>query len=126
MRGVDNRLIPIDSNLSLKIKWEGSFVEIDQVAVTRDMPFAIILGVDWIVKSETSLVVRDGRIVLTPKKQEIPQPKQAEGRKKKVRFAGIDDSTIEQDDDEYISNSDELIESIQKDSPPKRVTACPA
>ena len=45
LRGVDNRLIPIDSNLSLKIKWEGSFVEIDQVAVTRDIPFAIILGV---------------------------------------------------------------------------------
>ena len=126
LRGVDNRLIPIDSNLSLKIKWEGSFVEIDQVAVTRDMPFAIILGVDWIVKSETSLVVRDGRIVLTPKKQEIPQPKQAEGRKKKVRFAGIDERTIEQDDDEYISISDELIESIQKDSPPKRSKACPA
>ena len=48
-------------------------VELNEVAVVKNCPFALILGADWIVKREVNLIVEDGKIVL--KSQDSNQPK---------------------------------------------------
>lgn len=122
LRGMGDKLVPIESHLPLNIKWEGSFVNIDRVAVVRDMPFAIILGCDWIIKSETDLLVRGGKIVLKPKfVKKSFQDYEQEETKKKVRFAGIEEHTIDDKFEEDVPCiSDELIESIKSELPPNR------
>ena len=80
LTGVDDKKIIVDSFCSLKVKWENKAVELNEVAVVKNCPFALILGVDWIVKRKLNLIVEDGKIVL--KSQDSNQPKD-----KKVRFA---------------------------------------
>jgi hypothetical protein len=94
LTGVDDKKVMVDSLCSLKVKWENKVVELNEVAVVKNCPFALILGVDWIVKSKLSLIVEDGKIVL--KSQDSNQPKV-----KKVRFAGIEEQNIcSEEDDE--------------------------
>lgn len=64
LRGVDNRVVRVEGTLPLSIKWRDRFVAVDQVTLLRTAPFALILGVDWIVKCETNTIVREGRIEL--------------------------------------------------------------
>ena len=84
LTGVDDKKVIVDSFCSLKVKWENKVVELNEVAVVKNCPFALILGVDWIVKRKLNLIVEDGKIVL--KSQESNQPKV-----KKVRCAGIEE-----------------------------------
>ncbi|KZR95510.1 Uncharacterized protein APZ42_010745, partial [Daphnia magna] len=64
LRGVDNKPVRVEGSLPLNVKWGGKLVKINHVTVLRTAPFALILGVDWIVKSNTSIVVKRGRIEL--------------------------------------------------------------
>ena len=64
LTGVDDKKIIVDSFCSLKVKWENKAVELNEVAVVKNCPFALILGADWIVKREVNLIVEDGKIVL--------------------------------------------------------------
>jgi hypothetical protein len=117
LTGVDDKKVMVDSFCSLKVKWENKVVELNEVAVVKNCPFALILGVDWIVKSKLNLIVEDGKIVL--KSQDSNQPKV-----KKVRFAGIEERNIcsEEDDENDFFVSDELIDSLEAENKTKR---CP-
>ena len=55
LTGVDGKKVIVDSYCSLNVKWENQIVDLENVAVVRSCPFALILGADWIVKSKTSL-----------------------------------------------------------------------
>ncbi|EFX68315.1 hypothetical protein DAPPUDRAFT_114668 [Daphnia pulex] len=57
LRGVDNKIVPVDSFCSLIIGWG---------------------GVDWIVSSKTNLVVKGGRLVLEGKGTDINRGKEGE------------------------------------------------
>jgi hypothetical protein len=53
----------VDSSLPLNVKWDNCVVELKEVAVVKSYLFALILGLDWIIKSKTSLVVENDKIV---------------------------------------------------------------
>lgn len=114
--GVDSRRVSIDSFLPLNVKWEGSLVKLDKVAVVRSCPFALILGVDWIINSKTDLIVKDGRIVLKPFCSLDVGVK-----KKKVRFMGIDElDDLRGKEEEPPFISDEFLESVKEELPKTR------
>ena len=83
LTGVDNNKVEVDSFCPLKITWEKQEVELKEVAVVKSCPFALILGVDWIIQSKTSLIVDNDKIVLKPCNSQTE-------KLKKVRFAGIE------------------------------------
>jgi len=60
--GVDGRRICVEESIELKVGWDGRFQILDCVAVVHKLPFALILGVDWIVKSRARLFVQDGEL----------------------------------------------------------------
>ncbi len=57
LTGVDDKKVIVDSFCSLKVKWENKVVELNEVIVVKNRSFALILGVDWIVKSKLNLIV---------------------------------------------------------------------
>ena len=61
------------SGAGLSVDEAQKVVELNEVAVVKNCPFALILGVDWIVKRKFNLIVEDGKIVL--KSQDSNQPK---------------------------------------------------
>ena len=130
LRGVDNRLVEVDSFLPLDIEWDRRMVNLNEVAVVKSCPFALILGVDWIVKSKTNLIVRDDRIVLQGencviRKASLESPVNVKLRKptliKKVRFAGVEEYPPEPEiENDLPFVSDELIATIKTEMPQKR------
>lgn len=46
IRGVDNKLVSVDSFYSLIIDWEGNKTELSDVAAIKSSPFSLILSVD--------------------------------------------------------------------------------
>lgn len=64
MRGVDNKKVQIDGVVSLGVKWQGKQIELKEVAVVRSAPFALILGIDWIIASKTNIIVEEGLLKL--------------------------------------------------------------
>jgi hypothetical protein len=63
LMGVDNKKVVVDSSLPLNVKWDNCVVELKEVAVVKSCLFALILGLDWIIKIKTSLVVENDKIV---------------------------------------------------------------
>ena len=90
-------------------------MELENVAVVRSCPFALILGADWIVKSKTSLIVEDDKIIA--KSTEPSKPKL-----KKVRFAGIEDEIVDSKvcDECPLVLKDKLIDALEKDGTKRR------
>ena len=115
LTGVDGKKVIVDSYCSLNVKWENQIVDLENVAVVRSCPFALILGADWIVKSKTSLIVEDDKIIA--KSTEPSKPKL-----KKVRFAGIEDEIVNSEvgDECPLVVKDELIEALEKDGTKRR------
>ena len=64
-RGWDSRTVAIDSFVNLKVTWGGRTTEVNRAAAVKNPPFPVILGVDWIVRSETDLIVKDEKLVPT-------------------------------------------------------------
>ena len=114
LTGVDNKKVVVDSFLDLNVKWDNRVVELKDVAVVKSCPFALILGLDWIVKSKTNLIVENDKIVL--KSSDV-----CKSKVKKVRFAGIEEKFFFADEEENpLFVSEELIESLQKETQPGR------
>ena len=115
LTGVDGKKVIIDSFCSLNVKWENQMVELENVAVVKSCPFALILGADWIVKSKTNLIVEDDKIVAKSKEPSKPKVK-------KVRFAGIEDEIVSGEgcDECPLMVKDELIEALEKDGTKRR------
>lgn len=133
LRGVDNKIVPVDSFCSLIIGWEGKKTKLSEVAVIKTSPFCLILGVDWIVSSKTNLVVRGGRLVLEGKGTDINKDEESKNivdckkcqelkkkkKRLKVRFA----DGVEEIPEKSLNVSDELIEMYEEESTPKRCRA---
>ena len=115
LTGVDGKKVIVDSYCSLNVKWENQIVDLENVAIVRSCPFALILGADWTVKSKTSLIVEDDKIIA--KSTEPSKPKL-----KKVRFAGIEDEIVNSEvgDECPLVVKDELIEALEKDGTKRR------
>ena len=123
LRGIGNKLVSIESCLPLDIKWAGAHVNFDQVAVACELPFAIILGVDWIIESKTDFLVREGQLVLKPSSNKLDP---AEKKKRRVRFLGIEESPLCDETEQPTKISDELIACFKNEAPPKRSRALSA
>ena len=140
IRGANNALVYIDSFLPLEVDYMNRVVKLEEVAVVRSSPFAVILGLDWIISSRTNLIVRGNRLVpeqssdsdavrvetvpvaRVPTATETSKTGVNEApKKKRVRFAGIlDYEAVGIDEDEGPVISDELIEDLKKDRAPGR------
>ena len=90
-------------------------MNLENVSAVKTCPFALILGPDWIVKSKTSLIVEDDKIVAKSKEPSKP-------KLKKVRFAGIEDEIVDGEvcDECPLVVKDELIEALEKDGTKRR------
>jgi hypothetical protein len=51
---VDNKKNAVDSFQLLNVKWDNRVVELKEVEVVKSCPFALILGLYWIIKSKTN------------------------------------------------------------------------
>ncbi len=94
-------------------------MELENVAVVKSCPFGLILGADWIVKSNTNLIVEDDKIIVKLKEPSKPKVK-------KVRFAGIDDEIVSGEvcNECPLIVKDELIEALEKDGAKRRNSTC--
>ena len=119
LTGVDGKKVIVDSFCSLNVKWENQMVELENVAVVKSCPFALILEADWIVKSKTNLIVEDDKIVTKSKEPSKPKVK-------KVRFAGIEDEIVSGEvcNECSLIVKDGLIEALEKDGTKRRNSTC--
>ncbi|EFX81340.1 hypothetical protein DAPPUDRAFT_102339 [Daphnia pulex] len=117
--GKDGNKVIVDSFCSLNVKWENQMVKLENVAVVKSCPFALILGADWIVKSKTNLIVEDDKIIAKLKEPSKPKVK-------KVRFAGIDDEIVSGEVcyECPLIVKGELIEALEKDGTKRRNSTC--
>ena len=66
IRAVNNCPVKIDSFVQLNVFWKSKKTNLKKVAVLRSAPFSLILGIDWIIQSECSLVAKEGALAVVP------------------------------------------------------------
>ncbi len=66
IRAVNNCPVKVDSVVQLNVCWKGGKTFLKRVAVLHSTPFSLILGIDWIVGSGSSLVVEEGVLAVVP------------------------------------------------------------
>lgn len=106
LRGIDNKIIQVVDEISLNVRWSGSVIRLEKVAVVESAPFPLILGVDWLTKANLNLVCKDNKIIPVRQTQEK-----------------VDDEEKHSGDEGYDSSmemSDELFEDVEKELPTRR------
>lgn len=99
---------------SLTIRYKGTVVDLEKVAVVRGMLYPLLLGVEWIVKSDAMIKGVEGVArVIMPSELNVGQNRNVE-KIEQVRPADTqnsvrESSTIEQEiDSEYVQVTEEL------------------
>ncbi|KZS01857.1 Uncharacterized protein APZ42_001357, partial [Daphnia magna] len=100
--------------VSLTIRYKGTVVDLEKVAVVRGMLYPLLLGIEWIVKSDAMIKGVEGVAkVIMPSELSVGQncnvKKIEQGRPADTQNSVRESSTIEQEiDSEYVQVTEEL------------------